>query len=982
MDTYLGPPDVITHDFGTNFASQEFRQNATAVGTVCKPVPVEAHHSIGKIERRHVRLLKAYATIQADLEGHGIKKEDLLQMAVKACNDSTGPDGLIPTLLVFGAFPRMSLVDPPSPDIAHRAKAVASAMRELRKLQATAKVNSALGTRNGPNTWNLHGLPLQSPVKVWRAKGNGRPKGVWTGPHTLLSMEGETIKVRLTGGKYPSTSFRSTSVQPYYEVEGEDMVEPPPNEGEWTEGIDEGVPLGNEQGRNPGPPGFEIARQNPILTASEEQNDGYEDILTATNARNATLKDVLAEARTEKAHEGSFFSHSGTTNASPKGVLATPGSKNANSNGTLATPPVDPPLMNPPPEPPSQHQKPEAPYALRRTAYRLLKEAKESRTETTVYLNGEPVMIFLTQKKKDNLELSKDLRDRGIILTPGKSFEASRKKEVEGLLATGVHEMVKYDPTIMKGRIFNSRFVDEIKARFTDSPTEKSRLVIQGFNDLEKAFILTQSPTVQRMSHRLLMALAPSLMRDYGMALFLRDIHQAFTKSTTPLNREVYAWPPKDMKGTEWFPEGYVMRLIRPLYGLAEAGAHWYVTYSTHMRVKLDLRQSTYDACLLISKDKAAKAVKVLQMDDTLFAGDKAFAAKEAAALVEAKFGADETQELKRGMSMTFNGGTLVMDDDDFGLTFKAKGQVADLKLINIDSSLEDMMVEYVQQRARGAYIASMCQPEAFFDLSSAAQNQDPTVDEAKLLNQRLQWQIDNPERGLHFVPLDLSAAKLFVFVDGSFANNKDLSSQIGYTVVLANEIDDKETTNEFRLTGNLVHYSSVKCRRLTRSVLASELYGTVRGADIGLTLGSTLQLITEMLDLPKIPVIICMDSQSVYNTMVKLGTTDEKRLMIDIMGLRESYENREVMEFRRIKGDDNPADAMTEKDFNPALTELIDTNKLRVRCEAWVKRPPIANSYAVDTGLTESTGSTRTTETKETTEYLEDIIQLAMVCL
>lgn len=51
--------------------------------------------------------------------------------------------------------------------------------------------------------------------------------------------------------------------------------------------------------------------------------------------------------------------------------------------------------------------------------------------------------------------------------------------------------------------------------------------------------------------------------------------------------------------------------------------------------------------------------------------------------------------------------------------------------------------------------------------------------------------------------------------------------------IVLPNEIDDKERTNEFRLTGNLIHCTSIKCGRVTMSVLASELYGTVLGADI-----------------------------------------------------------------------------------------------------------------------------------------------------
>ena len=38
-------------------------------------------------------------------------------MAVKAVNDTTGPNGLVPTLLVYGAYPRISKLDPPAPSV-------------------------------------------------------------------------------------------------------------------------------------------------------------------------------------------------------------------------------------------------------------------------------------------------------------------------------------------------------------------------------------------------------------------------------------------------------------------------------------------------------------------------------------------------------------------------------------------------------------------------------------------------------------------------------------------------------------------------------------------------------------------------------------------------------------------------------------------------------------------------------------------------
>ena len=46
---------------------------------------------------------------------------------------------------------------------------------------------------------------------------------------------------------------------------------------------------------------------------------------------------------------------------------------------------------------------------------------------------------------------------------------------------------------------------------------------------------------------------------------------------------------------------------------------------------------------------------------------------------------------------------------------------------------------QYIAQRARAAYIATMCQPEAAFDLSFAAQIVNPKEKDAKALNKCIQ---------------------------------------------------------------------------------------------------------------------------------------------------------------------------------------------------------------------------------------------------
>lgn len=72
------------------------------------------HHSIGKVEKSHGPLKRAWEILSAELSGF-TSDEAILQMAMKAVNNTAGPDGLVPTLLVFGAYPRMTTESPPSP---------------------------------------------------------------------------------------------------------------------------------------------------------------------------------------------------------------------------------------------------------------------------------------------------------------------------------------------------------------------------------------------------------------------------------------------------------------------------------------------------------------------------------------------------------------------------------------------------------------------------------------------------------------------------------------------------------------------------------------------------------------------------------------------------------------------------------------------------------------------------------------------------
>jgi hypothetical protein len=155
------------------------------MGITTKSVPVEAHWSVGQVERVHPILRRAYCIIAEELKSEGVSKQTMLQMAVKAVNDTSGPDGLVPTLLVFGAYPCITEFDPPTRSTTQRATAIQKAMEEVSRIRARTQVNKALHERNGPSVTDVHDLPLNSPVLIWREGNTGR-SGHWTGPYPLL----------------------------------------------------------------------------------------------------------------------------------------------------------------------------------------------------------------------------------------------------------------------------------------------------------------------------------------------------------------------------------------------------------------------------------------------------------------------------------------------------------------------------------------------------------------------------------------------------------------------------------------------------------------------------------------------------------------------------------------------------------------------------------------------------------------------------
>jgi hypothetical protein len=150
-------------------------------------------------------------------------------------------------------------------------------------------------------------------------------------------------------------------------------------------------------------------------------------------------------------------------------------------------------------------------------------------------------------------------------------FAAFRQKEINDLIEKDVFQSIRTDDVSLDVRIFNFRFVDEIKHFDIDKAFEKSRLVMQTFNDQNKNLVLTQSFTIQRVSQRLIVCLIVVFSK---MNLYLRDITQTYVQSVTSLNRDFFVRSSVELIKHFDVDSNSILKIVKSLYDVLEADNH------------------------------------------------------------------------------------------------------------------------------------------------------------------------------------------------------------------------------------------------------------------------------------------------------------------------------------------------------------------------------------------------------------------------
>lgn len=137
---------------------------------------------------------------------------------------------------------------------------------------------------------------------------------------------------------------------------------------------------------------------------------------------------------------------------------------------------------------------------------------------------------------------------------------------------------------------------------------------------------------------------------------------------------------------------------------------------------------------------------------------------------------------------------------------------------------------------------------------------------------------------------------------------------------------------------------NSCKAHREQRSVFEAELYSFADGFDFAFSLQHDLRTILKRY----VAIKLYTESKSLFDMLITAGYTSEKRLMIDLISLRDAYERGEISDQAWIRFKFNPADAMNKLSNSDVLEKILEHNVIEHPVEQWVVKKtenPIGHS-------------------------------------
>ena len=490
----------------------------------------------------------------------------------------------------------------------------------------------------------------------------------------------------------------------------------------------------------------------------------------------------------------------------------------------------------------------------------------------------------------------------------------AKRQELEHFENYDVYQVVDKPSNV---KIINTQWVivdKEVPGK--KEPVRKARLTMRGDQEEFTQIIHSDSPTVNAVNIKLMLAEA---VRK-GWSISSSDVTRAFLQ-TSEITRDVYVYPPKEAG----LPRGKVWLLKRPAYGLIDAAHAFFINFSDNL-ISLGCETSKMDNATFYHFSDGSKpgdeernldGIIGSHIDDFLEVSNDTMK-REVLDQVKKKFtfGSHEEPPFRYvGLNIKKEEGNITINQDHFieKLTTPDMSEISSMKK-------ECLLPEKFQTTFRSLVsklnmLSMTARPDITFEVKMLTTKYGKALKldlmlAVKLLKKvkRMLTQITIPDMG------NFADWILVAYTDAATKKIDNAFSVAGHVIFLVNA----KTNNAVPLT-----WGSKKIERVVNGSLGAETIAATKVIGNLYFIKETLKQMygTKAGDIPCIALI---DSKDLHEAVHNIKTTQDKRLIGDIIQIKQAIAiDNIITELRLIPGDDMLANCLTKGGQNGA--DLID---------------------------------------------------------
>ena len=503
-----------------------------------------------------------------------------------------------------------------------------------------------------------------------------------------------------------------------------------------------------------------------------------------------------------------------------------------------------------------------------------------------------------------------------------KSQVKERKVEVEEAMKAEIQKFESFSAF----KVVDDQGQHAIKTRWVFSEADdeskgtklKARLCMRGDTELDAENIRADSPTTQKDTLKLALAIAA----NENFELVSADIKSAFLQGQT-LDRNVFVVPPLEAN-----VDGVLWKLEKAAYGLVDGSRLFYLKLKSKLEL-LGMREVSGEPGLFtMHKDDNLVGLICSHVDDLFIGGNEYFKANVVKKLfAQFKFSKVEEKKFKYL-------GCEVEKHENGNITLNQNEYIEKIKEVEVpsrrNSSKTDETERRIIRRVVGEllWVSLMTRPDLCFEVNCLSSNiEDSTIKELKDAK-RLVEKAKLEPLSLTFTRIGPKEhIRIKIYTDASF-NNQDrkLKSTEGRVLVLENSKSSK---------CNVFSWKTKRISRVCRSVKAAETRALENGLDDAVHFARMVhEIYSGVVDLkhPKqIEVNALTDNKGLFENLNNTRQCEEKLLRNSVALIKQMVENKEVKNIEWVETSEMLADTLTKKGGNGSwLKHVITRNVIK----------------------------------------------------